>query len=93
MVAYQLRLKVNELVDGSPSGKKFTSSLGLESKPAHRVTLPEGKKFQSGCIVFSVSPHSQGHIYCISVLFSVIEEAFSGTFKLVVYLQSPFRTA
>ena len=49
---------------GLSSGGKLThSSAGQESKPAHRLTLPEGKQFQAGCIIFSDSVCEHEHCY------------------------------
>ena len=48
---------------GLSSGRKLTPSPGHESKPAHRLTFPEGKQFQAGCIIFSVSLCKHGNFY------------------------------
>ena len=38
---------------GLPSGGKLTRSPRQESRPG--LKFPEGKQFQAGCIIFSVS--------------------------------------
>ena len=51
-------------MDGLSSGGKLThSSAGQESRPAHRLTFPNSKQFQAGCIIFSVSVCEHEHCY------------------------------
>lgn len=57
MYACQCRLRFGEYVDGSSSDKRFTLSTRQESRPAHRIAIPEGKQLQAGCIIYSVSSH------------------------------------
>ena len=49
-------------MSGLSSGRKLTPSPGDESRPAHRLTFPEGKQLQAGCVIFSVSSCEHGHL-------------------------------
>ena len=55
--SYLCRLRLGEFGDGTSSVKRFTLSTKQESRPAHRIVIPEGKQSKVGCIVFSVSSH------------------------------------
>ena len=44
-------------VDSVSSVKRLTLSTRQESRPTHRIVIPEGKQSQAGCIVFSVSSY------------------------------------
>lgn len=53
----QCRLRFGKYVDVLSSEKRFTHSTRQESRPAHRIVIPERKQLQAGCIIYSVSSH------------------------------------
>ena len=53
--ACQLRLMWDEQAGALSTDKNFPASPGQESIPVNRLIIPEGKQFQAGCIIFSVS--------------------------------------